>query len=62
FILTVVGYWGVGFPVAVLLCYEGGLGLHGLWYGLTAGLMAAALSLTVRYLWIERRGIERLER
>ena len=61
FIVTIIGYWGVGFPVAIVLCYPAGLGLHGLWYGLTAGLAAASIGLLVRYLAIERRGVRRLE-
>lgn len=61
FLLTLAGYWGVGFPVAVALCYPAGLGVHGLWYGLTAGLFAASVGLMWRYLAIERRGVRRLE-
>jgi len=61
FVLTVLAYWGVGFPVALGLCYPAGLGLSGLWYGLTAGLLTAAVSLMARYLFIERRGFARLE-
>lgn len=61
FVLTTLAYWGVGFPVAVALCFAAGLGLEGLWYGLTAGLGAAAIGLTARYLFVERRGVARLE-
>lgn len=62
FVLTTIAYWGVGFPIALALCYGAGLGLHGLWYGLTAGLFAASVGLMWRYLAIERRGVARLER
>lgn len=62
FVLTVIAYWGIGFPVAIVLCYPLGLGLNGLWYGLTAGLFAASVGLMWRYLIVEKRGISRLER
>lgn len=62
FVLTVFAYWGVGFPVALVLCFPVGLGLSGLWYGLTAGLFAASVGLMGRYLIVEKRGIARLER
>ena len=61
FVLTTIAYWGVGFPVAIALCFGAGLGLQGLWYGLTAGLAAAAIGLGARYLLVERRGVGRLE-
>jgi len=61
FVLTVIAYWGVAFPVALVLCYPVGLGLNGLWYGLTAGLFAASVGLMWRYLIVEKRGIARLE-
>jgi len=62
FVLTVIAYWGIAFPVALVLCYPLGLGLNGLWYGLTAGLFAASVGLMWRYLIVEKRGIARLER
>ncbi len=61
FVLTVIAYWGVGFPVAIALCYAADLGLAGLWYGLTAGLFAASVGLLGRYLIVERRGVARLQ-
>ncbi len=61
FVLTVIAYWGIGFPVAIALCYAADLGLAGLWYGLTAGLFAASVGLMGRYLLVERRGVERLQ-
>lgn len=61
FVLTTIAYWGVGFPTAVGLCFSAGLGLKGLWYGLTAGLFAASVGLVWRYLAIERRGVGELE-
>ncbi len=61
FVVTLFGYWGIGFTVAVVLAFHLDYGTHGLWYGLTAGLAAASIGLTLRYLYVERRGIRRLE-
>lgn len=48
-LITIVAYWGVGLPVSWWLGFEAGLGAPGLWVGLIAGLSAAALLLTVRF-------------
>lgn len=61
FIVTVLGYWAVGFPFSVILTFSFDQGAHGLWYGLTVGLFAASIGLTWRYLHVERRGVRRLE-
>ena len=61
FIVTTLGYWAIGFPVALALTFGLDMGAQGLWYGLTAGLFAASVGLTWRYLRIEGRGVRRLE-
>ncbi len=61
FVLTVAAYWGVGFPVALGLAFAADLGAVGLWYGLGAGLAAAAIALTARFLWVTRKVLVRLE-
>jgi MATE family multidrug resistance protein len=52
-LITLVSYWLVGLPVAWWLAFragpEQGIGPDGLWWGLTAGLGAAALGLSLRY-------------
>lgn len=48
-LLTLVSYWGIGMPVAWWLAFGLGHGPDGLWWGLTAGLAAAALGLTLRF-------------
>ncbi|MCC6625317.1 MAG: MATE family efflux transporter [Deltaproteobacteria bacterium] len=62
FVLTVLGYWAVGFPVAWGLAFPGGMGAEGLWYGLTAGLAAASVALAWRFLHVSARAVGRLER
>ena len=47
--ITLASYWLVGLPVAWWLCFDAGLGPDGLWWGLTAGLAAAALGLSWRF-------------
>ncbi|MHA7870758.1 MAG: MATE family efflux transporter [Hyphococcus sp.] len=53
-IVTGVAYWGIGFPIAAGLGLFTPLGAVGVWYGLLAGLAAAALMLGGR-LWLITR-------
>ena len=50
--LTGVSYWVIGFPVAVILGLWTSFGAVGIWYGLTAGLIAATMGLGGRLWWI----------
>jgi MATE family multidrug resistance protein len=50
-IINLVGYWVLGLPLGLLLAFRWGLGPRGLWWGLTAGLMAVALLLVLRVRW-----------
>jgi MATE family multidrug resistance protein len=49
-VMALIGFWVVGLPLGAILAYRLALGPVGLWWGLTAGLMAtgAALGLRVR--------------
>ncbi len=51
-----VAYWLLGFPVGVVFGFGifalPGLGLYGVWSGLTAGLAVAALALLLRFRWL----------
>jgi MATE family multidrug resistance protein len=49
-IITVVAYWVIGIPVGYALATVFGLGLYGIWFGLSAGLAFSAIMLTVRFL------------
>lgn len=49
FRLSVVGYWIVGLPAALVLAYPAGLGAVGVWWGLTAGLAATATLMLRKY-------------
>ena len=47
--ITLASYWLIGLPVAWWLCFHTPLGADGLWWGLTAGLVAAAVGLSLRF-------------
>ena len=45
----IVGYWVLGLPVGALLCFRFGLGVIGLWVGLSTGLIAVAVVLVATW-------------
>lgn len=47
--LAAVSYWVIGVPASYVLAFPLGLGAIGLWFGLTIGLAAAAVSLMSRF-------------
>lgn len=49
FRLSLIGYWAVGLPVALLLAFPLRLGAAGVWWGLTAGLATTATLMLRRY-------------
>ncbi|MFI9508793.1 MATE family efflux transporter [Nocardia sp. NPDC052566] len=49
FRLSLIGYWCVGLPTALLLAFPAGLGAAGVWWGLTAGLATTAALMLRRY-------------
>jgi multidrug resistance protein, MATE family len=51
----VLSYWAVGFLLAYVTSVRWQLGPAWVWYGLTAGLIAAAVLLVTRYTYISRR-------
>jgi MATE family multidrug resistance protein len=62
FVAGACSYWLVGFPIAIGLGFGAHLGAFGLWIGLTAGLVAAALALAARFLKVSaerRRALEK---
>ncbi|MFC6014118.1 MATE family efflux transporter [Nocardia lasii] len=58
--LSLVGYWGVGLPAALVLAFPLHLGAAGVWWGLTAGLAAtAALMLRKYFALLDRAAVAR---
>ncbi len=49
FRLSLVGYWGVGLPAALLFAFPLHLGAAGVWWGLTAGLATTAALMLRKY-------------
>ncbi|MCI0573417.1 MAG: MATE family efflux transporter [Myxococcaceae bacterium] len=49
FLANMVGHYGVGLPVALLLGLHLGWGVIGIWWGLCLGLSAVALALVLRF-------------
>jgi MATE family multidrug resistance protein len=60
FILTTLGQWGLGFPVACYLGLWTPLGVTGLWYGLIAGLLGISVVLSARFWYVTRGTIARV--
>lgn len=56
---SVIAYWVIGLPLAWGMCFTFGLGVDGLWGGLTSGLVFAAFVLVAA--WARRtRGLKEL--
>ncbi len=54
-IITFIAYWMIGLPVGYVLGIQLKLGAPGIWYGLTAGLMAAAMLLYFRFSYFSKK-------
>ena len=54
-IITFISYWVIGFPVAIYLGLYTRLGAEGIWYGLLAGLSAAAIFSYLRFNYMTRK-------
>jgi MATE family, multidrug efflux pump len=48
---NLTGHWLIGLPLGYLLCFHWGLGVVGLWWGLSAGLMICGIALLL--VWIK---------
>ena len=53
--IAVLSYWIIGIPVSYVLAFKLGFGGVGLWLGLVAGLLVAAISLMWRFWHLARR-------
>jgi MATE family multidrug resistance protein len=49
-LLAMLAYWVLGVPLGAWLAFGWGLGVRGIWIGLMAGLVVAAVLLTMRFL------------
>ena len=53
--ITFLAYWVFGLPVGYLLGITFNLGVKGIWYGLTLGLMVSASLLFLRFQFISKK-------
>ncbi|MES2457247.1 MAG: MATE family efflux transporter [Bacteroidota bacterium] len=60
-IITFIAYWIIGIPLGYFLGISMNLGVNGIWYGLTFGLLSASLLLFVRFQFITRMRIKELK-
>jgi MATE family multidrug resistance protein len=60
FVANVVAHWFVGLPLALVLAFRRGMGVEGLWYGLSVGLVVVAVLCSSRFLLRARGVIERV--
>jgi MATE family, multidrug efflux pump len=60
FLIAVLGFWLVGFPVSLVLGFRTPLGPAGLWWGLVVGLVVVAILLLLRTRARFRRRITRV--
>lgn len=59
-LVNLIGFWGIGLPVSLVLAFRLDLGSQGLWWGLVVGLGAVAAFLLARIAWRFRGEIARL--
>lgn len=57
---SLVGYWVIGLPVALLLSGPASLGAVGYWGGLTAGMSAVSVALIFRFLRLSAGPVARV--
>ena len=57
FYANIIGHWGVGLPTGLILTYVLDIGIHGLWWGLTAGLGTVALIYLVTFYRAQHRPV-----
>ncbi|GHH96895.1 MATE family efflux transporter [Neobacillus kokaensis] len=55
FIMTLFAYWAICLPIGYALAHYTQLGARGYWIGLTVGLLAAGIALSIRLLYIQKR-------
>ncbi|MCY4779752.1 MATE family efflux transporter [Sphingobacterium sp. UT-1RO-CII-1] len=60
-LITFFAYWIIGVPSAYLLGIVLNIGIKGVWYGLTLGLLTSSLLLFFRYRYIIKKSGKRIE-
>lgn len=60
FLASLACHWLVGFPIALFLGFAMKLGVTGMWWGLTAGLITVSVVLSARFVWLSSKPIKRV--
>ena len=60
-LITFVAYWLIGFPISYFLGKEDALASFGIWFGLLVGLTSAAILLYIRFNYLTKRLIAKME-
>lgn len=55
FIMALISYWVIGLPLGYILANYTALEPFGYWVGLTAGLTAGAITLSLRLRWLQKK-------
>jgi multidrug resistance protein, MATE family len=55
FIMTLIAYWLICLPVGYFLAQYTDMGAAGYWIGLTVGLLAAGICLSIRLIYIQKQ-------
>ena len=48
-LITFIAYWIIGIPLGYFLGIHLNMGVNGIWYGLTTGLLTASILLFIRF-------------
>lgn len=54
-IITLIAYWVLGLPMSYIFAFKMNLGVNGVWYGLSVGLLIAAIALFFRFNYVSKR-------
>lgn len=54
-LITLIAYWGIGLPLSYTFAFKFNLGVQGIWYGLSSGLIFASILLFIRFNYISKR-------
>src|SRR5690606_9978430 len=56
-LITFVAYWLIGLPMGYFLGVHWAMGVEGIWYGLSLGLLTSSILLYIRYKKVVTRQI-----
>ncbi|MCL2012139.1 MAG: MATE family efflux transporter [Cystobacterineae bacterium] len=60
FYVTTLGYYAIATPLGAYLAFSKNMGVHGLWWGLAAGVMLMGPALALRFFWRTSKPLARI--